>query len=294
MDNPAPSLLGSPSTAEEDGRQILCEGFVEPMGNMGEGQGQSDGAPVQGNGHGGVVEANGCTGENEVRGKLETIGKAFFTRTIELQALFDKSHMSTGLQHQILRLLFDSRWGNVEEMSDVGKMSLGELLTLKGEGNPELSTAALPASWKQLLSLYQKLWMPGAQRWRVCIGPDDSQHEPQLFPPHEEDVIDGTPGCCCIPKSYVKLRKDCTGCGQKCGKCHRLRKCAIAFEYIEIKSWFGCMCRSRSFCHNMLELWRNRQEWMGLGANHEPPNIRQFWHGAKFRENQKFWNAENT
>ena len=33
---------------------------------------------------------------------------------------------------------------------------------------------------------------------------------------------------------------------------------------------------------------------MGFGANYEPPNVRQFWHGAKFRENQKIWNAEST
>ena len=80
---------------------------------------------MQGNGHGGVVEANGCTcenEENEVWGKLETIGEALLTRTIELQALLDKSHMSTGLQHKILLLLFDSRSGNVEEMSDVKKL----------------------------------------------------------------------------------------------------------------------------------------------------------------------------
>ena len=180
-------------------------------------------------------------------------------------------------------------------MSDVEKLSLGELLILKGkEGNTGLSTGVVHASWKQLISLFQKLWMPRAQRWRVCIWPDDSQHEPQLLPPHEEDVVDGKLEWCCVPKSRVKLRKDCTCCGQKCGKCHRLRKCAIAFEYIEIKSWLGCMCRSRSFCHNMLELWRNRQEWMGLGANYEPPNVRQFWHGAKFRENQKNWNIEST
>ena len=201
--------------------------------------------------------------------------------------------MSTGLQHQILRLLFDARSENVEEVSDVGKLSLGELLTLKGkEGNPGLSTMVVPASWKQLINLYQKLGMPRAQKWRICIRSDNNHHEPELLPPHEEDVVDGKLECCCIPKSRVKLRKDYTGCGQKCGKCHRLRKCAIAFKYIEIKSWLGCMCRSRSFCHNMLELWRNRLEWMGLGANYKPPNVRQFWHGAKFRKNQNFWNAE--
>ena len=83
---PAPYLLGSLSTAEEDGRQILCKGFVEPMGNMGEGQGQFDGAYVQGNGQGGVVDANGCICDNEeklVRGKLKTIGEAFLTHPIE-------------------------------------------------------------------------------------------------------------------------------------------------------------------------------------------------------------------
>ena len=80
------------------------------------------------------MKANGCTcenEENEVRGKLKTIGEAILTCTIELQALFDKSHMSTCLQHQILRFLFDSRLGNIEEVSDLGKLSLGELLILK-------------------------------------------------------------------------------------------------------------------------------------------------------------------
>ena len=73
--------------------------------------------------------------------------------------------MSTDLQHQILHLLFDSRSGNVEEVSDVGKLSLGQLLILKGkEGNPGLSTVVVPASWKQLISLYQKIGMPRAQR----------------------------------------------------------------------------------------------------------------------------------
>ena len=174
MDNPAPSLLGSSITAEEDGRQILCEGCVEPMGNMGEDQGLSDGAPVQGNGQGGVVEANGCIGENEeneVRGKLETIGEALLTRTIELQALLFIWCGSTALQHQILCFLFDSRSGHVEEVSDVRKVSLRELLTLKGkDGIPGLNIVFVPAFWKQLINLYQKLRMPGAQRWRVCIG----------------------------------------------------------------------------------------------------------------------------
>jgi hypothetical protein len=33
---------------------------------------------------------------------------------------------------------------------------------------------------------------------------------------------------------------------------------------------------------------------MGHGPNYELGNIRQFWHGAKFREYQKIWNAEMT
>jgi hypothetical protein len=35
-----------------------------------------------------------------------------------------------------------------------------------------------------------------------------------------------------VRKTYMN---DCTGCGQKCGKCHRLKVFAIAFEYIELK-----------------------------------------------------------
>ena len=132
------------------------------------------------------------------------LGEAILTRTIKLQTLFDKSHMSMGLQGQILCILFysrDSHSRNGEEVFDVGKLSLGKLLTLKAkEGNPELSSVALPTSWKQLISLYRKLGMPKAQRWRICVGPDDSLHEPQLLPPNEEDVIDGRLESCCVPK----------------------------------------------------------------------------------------------
>ena len=39
MVSSAQSLLESRSTTEEDGRPIFCEGFVQPMGNMEEGQG---------------------------------------------------------------------------------------------------------------------------------------------------------------------------------------------------------------------------------------------------------------
>lgn len=45
-----PCLLRNPSVAEEDGRVISHEGFVESMENMREGQGQFESAPVQDNG----------------------------------------------------------------------------------------------------------------------------------------------------------------------------------------------------------------------------------------------------
>lgn len=67
--------------------------------------------------------------------KILTIGEPFFNHIIEFHALFDKKYMSMGLQEEILRLLLgsrDSRLGNGEEVCNVGKFSLGELLTLKG------------------------------------------------------------------------------------------------------------------------------------------------------------------
>ena len=74
------------------------------------------------------------------------------TRTIELQALFDKSHMSLSLQGEILRFLFDSRellLENGEKIFYVGKLSLGENLTLKGKKkNVELTNVAVTMFWK--------------------------------------------------------------------------------------------------------------------------------------------------
>ena len=128
-----PCLLRNTSIAEENDRIISHKGFVEPMENMREDEGQSDNAHVQINEHGGHVEANGCTFENEVntiREKCETKGEALLTRTIELLILFDMSLMSTGLQRQILCILCDSRdsrLGNGKEMFDIRKLSLGEL-----------------------------------------------------------------------------------------------------------------------------------------------------------------------
>ena len=65
-----------------------------------------------------------------------TVDEALLTHTIELQLIFDKSHMSMALQSEILELLFGSfgkRVENDEGCLDVEKLSLGELLTLKGK-----------------------------------------------------------------------------------------------------------------------------------------------------------------
>ena len=59
--------------------------------------------------------------------------------------------------------------------------------------------------------MYQKLGMPTAQRWKICVGTDDSQHEPHLLPPREEDVADGRLEYCCIPRSCETYMKDFIG-----------------------------------------------------------------------------------
>ena len=94
------------------------------------------------------------------------------------------------------------------------------------------------------MNMYQTLGMPMSQRWRLCVGPDNCQHEPQVMPPHEEDILDLKFECCCLPKSRATHRRHSIGRGQKCGICNRLRKYAISFEYMEIKNWIGCMCKS--------------------------------------------------
>lgn len=90
----------------------------------------------------------------------------------------------------------------------------------------------------------------------MYIGSDDNRYELHLLPPYEEDIADGRLEFCYIPRSRQTYRKDCTRCGQKCRKCHKLRKFVISFQYIEIKSWLGCMCMFyviyRTYCHEML------------------------------------------
>lgn len=63
-------------------------------------------------------------------------------------------------------------FGNGEEIFDVGKLLLGELLMLKGkEGSTELSSVLVPTSWKQLINLYQKLGMSAAQGGEYVYDP---------------------------------------------------------------------------------------------------------------------------
>lgn len=54
------------------------------------------------------------------------------------------------------------------------------------------------------------------------------------------------------------------------------------------------MCQSPTYCHEMLEVWRNRLDWMGHGLNYELDNVRQFWHEAKFWDYKNFWITEST
>lgn len=95
---------------------------MEAIENIKEGEGQSDNANVHDNGQVGLLEVNGCTCETkkmQFKKKLVTIDEAFLTRTIELQALFDKNHMSMSLQGEILRLLFGSRESLLENGEEI-------------------------------------------------------------------------------------------------------------------------------------------------------------------------------
>lgn len=224
---------------------------------------------------------------------------ALMNSLIDLQSILDKHHMPLDSQDEILRKLFKStnEQSIVDkgETIDFGKLSLGQLLALKGPNwNGDINGFQVPTSYKQLQQIYKHLGMEGTQKWRLCTGKEGESHIPYVMEPHEEDSFDIHLNCICSPKSRAKHRRDCVNCGQKCIICKQLRKDVLAFEYLPVQSIVRMFCRSRTICHNFLTLWRNKEVWRGHPKEFISDSIKDFWDGSKFREYQEFWDPESS
>ena len=232
--------------------------------------------------------------ESAMAPRSSSIDDALIATIIDLQRLLDKSHVSVEAQGQAFKLLFGSGQANSatgeESTVDLRKLSLGHLLALKGpDWNGELNGCRVPTSWKNLMNMYNGLGMLKAQKWRLCTGKDSDVHAPHIMKPHVEDDLDVHLNCTCNPRSRARHRRDCQGCGQKCEKCHNLRRDCLRFEYISLESLLSSFCECRSFCYNFLTLWRKKDEWKELPMTTGFQNIKEFWHGTKFGQYQNFW-----
>ena len=64
--------------------------------------------------------------------------------------------------------------------------------------------------------------------------------------------------------------------------------------HLPIGPQLALIMQSSLFCHEILEMWRNNQEWLGKAAGDFVDPIKFFWDGSKVRLCQNFWNPAAT
>ncbi|MCO5606008.1 hypothetical protein L7F22_060195 [Adiantum nelumboides] len=69
----------------------------------------------------------------------------------------------------------------------------------------------------------------------------------------------------------------------------RPRKSMLSFDYIPIGPQLNLLTKSNTFCHEMLNIWRRKQQWLPKGSNNQQGRIIDFWNGSKFKEVKDFW-----
>ncbi|MCO5569490.1 hypothetical protein L7F22_023203 [Adiantum nelumboides] len=79
-------------------------------------------------------------------------------------------------------------------------------------------------------------------------------------------------------------------CSEKYKVCNNIRKTLMPFDYIPIGPQLKLLVKSRTFCHELLTLWRNKDRWLQQDAIHSGKSIVDFWDGTKFQEVKDFWN----
>jgi hypothetical protein len=149
-----------------------------------------------------------------------------------------------------------------------------------------------PSSWSELEDFYKLHGMQSPVRYRLCTGEEGTAHAPTLMEPSDEDIYEGprVVKCTCVEPDKPRLQRDCPRCCEKCPACQKFRKLTLAFDYLPFGPRIAHICESKTSCHELLEVWRHRQEWLHKSVDYKPPSISQFWHGQRMRELQDFWN----
>lgn len=215
-------------------------------------------------------------------------------KIIEFQALWDEHQIPIKAQDKMLELLFGDMGGRrVGRSGKCKKPSLSKLLVqLPKSWDGTLDGIRVPACWEQLNSMFNGLGMIQSQRYRLCIGPDDNRHDIELLQPSEEDVYAGNAILCSCHENARKriFKRDCSTCCEKCKKCNKPRKEMLAFDYLPIGKQLELLVKSKTNCHDLLNMWRRKERWLGEEINAQPDSICEFWDGSKCREVQDFWN----
>lgn len=166
-----------------------------------------------------------------------------------------------------------------------------------GDLDGDLDGAKIPSSWDQLRTMYLGLGMVQLQRWRMCTGTKDNSHTPEVLAPSDEDNYSGNVLYCLCDTSTrknKKLKRDCISCCEKCKVCHIQRKEMVAFDYVPIGQQIKLMTKSRTFCHEFLSMWFNKDKWLNTEVNYAPEYIYDFWDGQKCRDYREFWDPNST
>ncbi|KAL3686596.1 hypothetical protein R1sor_009170 [Riccia sorocarpa] len=181
-------------------------------------------------------------------------------------------------------------------------MSLGSLLRYAGREwrGGELRLRGL-CSLKAISRLYRDQGMPTVERWRFCLGEGDTAHAPLTYgTSKQDDYTKSGLKCSCAHRPSTGLQRDCEICTERCAvtSCRLQRKNMESFDYIPIGSMLKLICRSRTYCHSMLSMWRAKHRWFmpdEMAVNVVPTfPIKEWWDGTKEKDISWFWDSGKT
>lgn len=221
---------------------------------------------------------------------------ALHRRTWEFQAKLDKHKVPQEVQDELLKELY-GEVGNSTSHDNFSGLGLGALLRHAGvswDGGRHGIKAL--SSFRALCGTFEECGMPQTQRWRICIGPKENSHAPVVLPPSHQDDYNVRTGLKCRCENRIpnwKLARDCEHCSDRCPleACKKIRKDMLRFEYFPMGPLLKKLCTSRSICHEMLGMWRERARWFGKGPG-ERHEYKEWWDGERAAELSYFWDLE--
>ncbi|KAL3690508.1 hypothetical protein R1sor_016817 [Riccia sorocarpa] len=232
---------------------------------------------------------------------IPTLNEAIYRATWKLQALLDENNASIELQEAVFSSLFSNQSTEHVRLSDGNRdyrsMSLGALLRTAGPewNGGELGLRGL-SSLTAINNSYRAAGMPQITRWRLCTGTEASPHEVSAYGGSlQDDYTSSGMRCSCRTRPKSGLQRDCETCTERCraATCMLPRQQMQPFDYIPLGSMLTSLCKSRSYCHAMLSMWRARAKWLVPRSPEVElaPSfpIKEWWDGTKAKEISWFW-----